>query len=375
MPAHRLIFLDNLRILALLGLVLYHVGMVYSPWPWHVKSASLVPALVPWMRLLNPWRMSLLFVISGAVTSLALAQAPVSWLRARLWRLGAPLLAGVMLIVPPQAWWQVRDQFGYGGSLPEFMLLYWQAWLGPPRFCEAAGPCLQLPTWNHLWFLPYLMSYTAVLWFSLRCWPVWLTTCAAWLGQRLNLLTLLLAPCLLLVAARLALRPWFDITHDLTHDPLAHAQYGPAFLFGAWWARTPGVWSVLARHRWCALGLGLLAWALDMALAEPALIALNRICQAVAQWCGVLAALGFGQAWLGTRRRFLARVSGLVFPMYVLHQTLLIGLVVALRPLHWPASGEAIALLVGTLASSWALTVGVSRVRWLAPWLGAKPEP
>ena len=81
MPTHRLIFLDRLRVLALGALVLYHLGMAYVPWPWHLKGAALVPALEPWMRLLEPWRMSLLFCLSGIVTALIFWGLSNPWLQ------------------------------------------------------------------------------------------------------------------------------------------------------------------------------------------------------------------------------------------------------------------------------------------------------
>ena len=59
----RLYFLDWLRIGAFALLVLYHVGMYYVTWPWHVKSADASAALEPFMRLSSPWRLSLLFLI------------------------------------------------------------------------------------------------------------------------------------------------------------------------------------------------------------------------------------------------------------------------------------------------------------------------
>ena len=58
--------LDWVRIGAFGLLILYHVGMFYVPWGWHVKSEHVLPQLELPMGLLNPWRLTLLFVISGA---------------------------------------------------------------------------------------------------------------------------------------------------------------------------------------------------------------------------------------------------------------------------------------------------------------------
>jgi hypothetical protein len=94
--ASRLLFLDWLRIGAFALLVLYHVGMYYVSWTWHVKSADAGPWLEPWMRLSSPWRLSLLFLISGAATSFMLKRdgASGALLGARSLRLLLPLLFG-----------------------------------------------------------------------------------------------------------------------------------------------------------------------------------------------------------------------------------------------------------------------------------------
>ena len=60
--------LDWIRVGAFLLLILYHVGMVYVPWDFHVNSPRPVEALEPVMMLVNPWRLTLLFLVSGAAT-------------------------------------------------------------------------------------------------------------------------------------------------------------------------------------------------------------------------------------------------------------------------------------------------------------------
>ena len=91
----RLLFLDWLRIGAFALLVLYHVGMYYVSWGWHVKSPFAGTALEPWMRLSSPWRLSLLFLISGAATSFMLQRDGASALAARLAQPAAAVAAAV----------------------------------------------------------------------------------------------------------------------------------------------------------------------------------------------------------------------------------------------------------------------------------------
>lgn len=373
-PADRLVFLDNLRVAALGLLIVYHVGMYYVTWGWHVKSPHASPALEPLMALSAPWRMSLLFVLSGAVTSPILARHEPrhagGWLGARLKRLGLPLLAGVFVLVPPQSYFEVVQKTGFDGSYLAFLRLY----LGGHRgFCDAQG-CLIVPTWNHLWFLPYLMLYTALLWASLRRAPGWLDAAARRLETQPLAWGLIGLPLAALVAVRWLLRPWFDVTHALVDDPLAHAQFGLAFVVGAVWARSPGTWGALQRLRWPALTAAGLAWAL-LQFGGTAPFPLGRAAYATQQWCGVVAAIGFAHRHLRGQGAAWRQASTLVFPVYVLHQTLTIAWAVALRPLHWPPALEGPALVGLTLASALALAWPLQRWPALAPWLGAPATP
>src|SRR5687767_10278182 len=160
--------LDWARIAAFALLVVYHVGMYYVSWDWHIKSPFASSAIEPLMRLSSPWRMSLLFIVSGAATAtLMAATRSGAFMRQRSARLLLPLAFGMVLIVPPQSYFEVVHKFGYAGSFVDFLGLYFSAYGG---FCRGSD-CLVLPTWNHLWFLPYLWFYTLLLWLLLKRWP------------------------------------------------------------------------------------------------------------------------------------------------------------------------------------------------------------
>ena len=95
--ADRRIDLDWVRIAAFALLILYHVGMFYVPWNWHIKSVPTIPALEPLMLALNPWRLSLLFLVSGVATRFMLRKtAAGALLRSRSWRLLIPLVFGML---------------------------------------------------------------------------------------------------------------------------------------------------------------------------------------------------------------------------------------------------------------------------------------
>ena len=68
----RLYGLDWLRIGAFALLILYHIGMFFVPWEWHVKTAQPQEWLELPMMAINPWRLALLFVVSGFASRILL---------------------------------------------------------------------------------------------------------------------------------------------------------------------------------------------------------------------------------------------------------------------------------------------------------------
>jgi hypothetical protein len=362
----RLVFLDWLRILAFALLVLYHVGMYYVSWDWHIKSPHAGSLLEPWMRLVSPWRLGLLFLVSGAATSFMLARlgASGSLLATRARRLLIPLVFGMLVIVPPQAYFEVTQKYAYAGGYLDFMRLYLSGYGG---FCGARG-CLILPTWNHLWFLPYLFAYTLALWGLLRAFPRLLDALSPRIEHVLAGVRLFLWPVLLLLLTRLALLDRFPVTHALVGDWFSHAQYLALFLFGAVLARSPAAWERMMQARYVALVLGLAAWALlGYELSRP-------LTYSVLQWCGIVGAVGFARRHLnrdGDLRRYLADA---VFPVYILHQTLTIVVASALAWRAYPPALEGALLAAGTFGLSFLGYEWARRVRWARPLFGLKAQ-
>jgi glucans biosynthesis protein C len=380
----RLCELDWVRIGAFALLMLYHLGMFYVSWDWHVKSPRVVPALEPWMQLLSPWRMSLIFVVSGAALGLMLrSRSPAAGVRERSRRLLLPLLLGMAVIVPPQAYLEVVEKLGYAGRYIDFLTRYFAA---DPSFCRGTD-CLVLPTWNHLWFLAYLWLYSVLLLMVCR----WRG--AAWLNSpRWQAVTrgarLLWWPAVLFAVWRLLLLRSFPTTHNLVWDWFNHALSASMFLLGAGLfghaADSTGAWAAAQRLRWWALcGSVLLLvgmpWALQRCGGWDALpLWGQQLWLALGgprHWWPVVAVLGFARHHLhGRDGPWRQRLTGLVFPFYLLHQTLIVVAAHHLARWAWPPGVEALAVLMLTL-SGCAVTYGlVRRVSWLRVWFGLTPR-
>jgi glucans biosynthesis protein C len=95
-----------------------------------------------------------------------------------------------------------------------------------------------------------------------------------------------------------------------------------------------------------------------------------RFVVAAQQWGAVVAAFGFARRHLNVDHRWRAPLTEAVFPVYLVHQTVIILLAMALVPLALPAGAEAALLVPLTFAVSlgfWRLARAAGPLR---PWLG-----
>jgi len=74
---NRQFYIDWLRILLIFSVFLYHIGMYFNSWNWHVKNNITVTWLNRLMWFLHLWRMPLLFLVSGLGTYYALGHRTV----------------------------------------------------------------------------------------------------------------------------------------------------------------------------------------------------------------------------------------------------------------------------------------------------------
>jgi hypothetical protein len=71
----RQFYIDWLRIFLILSVFLFHNGMVFNTWEWHIKNDVQYGGLLTrTMFFLHNWRMPLLFMLSGAGTWFALGR-------------------------------------------------------------------------------------------------------------------------------------------------------------------------------------------------------------------------------------------------------------------------------------------------------------
>ena len=374
---HRRYDIDALRVIAFALLILYHVAMFYvADWGWHIKSAYLAEWLQFPMIVVNRWRMPLLFMVSGLAVSFLLRRASAgdfAWSRFK--RLFVPLVFGMAVIVPPQAYLQAVSNGAFAGSYLEFLAAYFTFQPWPVDAFDGSHVGI---TWNHLWYLPYLLAYSLLLAAVL---PLLRSKAGVALrdGFR-NLRGLKLA---LLPAVPLVLYSWFmtyPSTHDLVTDWENHAKYLTVFLYGYWMGTDAGLWAELKRLRWPMLlgtfasGAAFMALAMWRTPVSPALFTAGYdLFEYVYQWTALLAIFGWSFHLLNRPYRWLSYATEAVYPWYILHQTITVvaGFYLARLSLG-PVIEPALVLLVTVGGCLVLHEFVVRRVNMLRPLFGLK---
>lgn len=370
--------MDWLRIGAFALLILYHIGMVFVDWPYHVKSLHAESWIAVPMLLLNAWRLSLLFVVSGYASRALLARSsgPAAFAWGRTRRLLPPLAFGIAVIVPPQPWAELVSKAGYRAS-------YWTFWTHDYfRFARIGG--LDLPSWNHLWFVAYLWLYTLLLAFGVAlvrrggAQRGFDALFGRWLGG----VGVLLVPFAWYACIHAR---WFAMaaeTHALFGDWIAHLSYAPAFLFGFALAGSPPAMAAIARWWRVAAALALSGYAYVAAVEldwvgpfGPGLYVRYGIAHAAEQWGAIVALIGIAERAFNRDHPARATLTEAVFPFYIVHQTVIVLVALWLIPAHLSFAAEFAVLVVATIAGCAGFYYGGRAVRWLRPLIGLRVHP
>ena len=362
--------LDWLRVLVFGLLILFHVGMFFNPWGWHIKNNVIYDWLKYPMSFLSQWRLSILFVISGMGTCFALSfRSGRVFSKERIKRLGLPLVVGMILIVPPQVYFERLSTGQFQGTYTQFY--FWEAFAG--IYPEGNF------SWHHLWFLPYLLIYSlllAPLFVYLRNNPEhaflsWVKKC---LSTRFGWLILVLP----LYLAEALLEPFFPVTHALVNDWFTFINFMILFFYGFLFILIGDeFWQRVDELKFRAFLTGILFFALFLTIrqfedniyihfTEAFIKVVNCL-----SW--IVAIFGYGAKYLNQKSNLLTYCNTAVYPFYILHQTITVGM--GYYMMNWQASFAVkfLILATGTFFFSWLLyEFIIKRINFLRPLFGLK---
>jgi len=267
--------------------------------------------------------MPLLFVIAGAGLWFALQRrSGAALVKERTLRLLVPAIIGMFLIVPPQVFVERIAHGQWSGSYLDFMTQRVFQFRPYP-----AGDF----SWHHLWFIIYLYVYVLLLVPLLLWWrrarPV--IRPGAWI----------LALALPLGLNEALLKNAFPESHNLVNDWYIFNHYLLLTVYGFALASMQGAWDWLAAYRRWSLLLGVGVLAGLLALFANGVVAHDSVADNVLAnlftWFMLLAFLGYGRQHLSFDNRLLFWARDAGYPVYILHQTVIIVIAYSVIQQPW----------------------------------------
>ncbi|WP_199912678.1 acyltransferase family protein [Muricauda brasiliensis] len=364
--------LDWLRVIVFAMLIFYHVGMFFVPWGWHVKNNIIYDWLRWPMLFLNQWRLPILFVISGMGTYYALGKRTMGkFMWERFLRLGIPLVAGMVLIVPPQVYFERLSEGQFTGS-------YWH-YFTTVAF-DGVYPEGNL-SWHHLWFLPYLLAFSwilAPLFVYLRRRQ---TTFIEWVKRLIQKTWGIYAFVIPLYFVESLVEPFFPVTHALVDDWFNFIFSIILFFYGFILIATGDVfWQALTKVKSKAIILGIIGFASQafiwLFLEDGYVVHFTEaFLKVVNIWSWILVLFAYASEYLNKPSKGLAYSNRAVYPFYILHQTVTVAIAYYLMDLSWGLFPKALVLVVGTFGISWLIyDLIILRIPILHPLFGLKKK-
>ncbi|MCU0363339.1 MAG: acyltransferase family protein, partial [Bacteroidales bacterium] len=298
---------------------LYHAGMVFVIWDWHVKNDVLYGGFLKYsMTFLHTWRMPLLFMISGAGTYYAVRKiTPSAYLGERTRRLFVPLLAGIFLLVPVQVY--IEKIAGYS-SLRDFYKHMFEGIYPEGNF-----------SWHHLWFIAYLYFLALLITpFLNMLRSKKISGLADRLAEPLTKpmgLNLVIIPLFL---SQLILRNYFETErNDLVNDWASICHYSIFFMTGFLFLTQKKVAAAMSGYRRLYLAETIIFTAIMF--AGPSLVRDERtgeiifdVAEIIISWTCSVAAAGYARKYLSFDSPFRKSANEAIYPFYLLHQPLIV---------------------------------------------------
>jgi len=323
----RVYYLDWLRVLGMLAVLVYHSSRFFNVEDWHVKNPVWYPWVEVWNRFAVVWLMPLMFVISGASLFYALGKGGGAgkFVKDKVLRLLVPLVVGIFTHASLQVYLERLTHGQFTGSYFQFLPYYFHGVYGITEGGNFAVHGM------HLWYLLYLFVFSLLLYPLLR-----------WLRGRGQGVLSRLGGGLGLPGAVFGLALPVVLLEAFA-DP-----NNPVMDFGdAGWPAIIYLWLVVVgflvfsdertqagvqRLRWLSLALAVASTATYLVLSfQPAGLTFGTPLWAFAlglrglgSWSWILAALGFGRKHLNSRTPFVTYANEAVLPFYIFHQTVLL---------------------------------------------------
>ncbi|MEQ9298341.1 MAG: acyltransferase family protein [Cyclobacteriaceae bacterium] len=330
-PNKRLYYLDWLRVIAFSLLFIFHSWRPFDHLPWHIKNDEQSPVFDMLTMFTHGWRMHLIFLVSGAGTWLAMRSRNDKFVFDRLKRLIVPFLFGIVVLIPPQRFYEWTMFHGFEGGFLDFLATYPAQWLDVSMGASVLMWFGHLGT--HLWYLPYLFVMT------MFCLPLFQKIRQgeirfAWLKQLLLARFGVFVLVIPMIISRLLLKPVFQNYTDWADFFI----YLWPFVYGFIFMADTALIDIIKARRRLLLAAGVISSMIFMYMGATSEQMVQGYTYPQWDWIHVSSTIIsmfialswtlFFLGWFATamdfNRPILVPANISILPVYVLHQTLII---------------------------------------------------
>ncbi len=387
----RLHYIDWVRLLATIGVFLYHATRPFGQLEGQIKNDEIsIVITVIFLLFLGPFGMPLFFMMAGASTKFALTRRTGSqYAIERIQRLVIPFFVGAIVLTPLEFYIQWVFNGRFKGSFLSFLPEFFRSILSP-SLPELLNPSIFETYGFHLWFLGFLFSFSMIalpifLWLKGDTGGRFISRLAG-MWERRGGFFLFVIPIML---ARLILQPlfpeytsWADFSFFLLY-----------FIYGYIIYSDDRFMNVVQRDWKLALigGIGstvaMIGIAAVLEASQPGKVYewyVNRdipgfyvtwILISINSWSWVVVALHVARKKLDFRNKWLEYGQEAILPFYVFHQ--LIIFIFAFYILKWDAA--ILPKLTALLLISFVVTMllhefVIKRLKPMRALFGMKPR-
>lgn len=309
--------LDWLRVISVFAVFLHHVLMPFNGDNFHIMNVDHSKFLDDIMVYFEQFRLPLLFFISGVGTAFAFSKR--SWkgfIIERARRLLIPLIFGVVVLIPPQVYYEKIFEF--------------------TSFREAYITILFKLEVNHLWFLenlflisllliPFILYIRSIKSLKIKSYIEVFTLrygFSAWV--------------IFLLILRIITKDFFPSNSKDFFNPSESLYFGFFFISGIVIARNRKLWEIILTNRRKNLLLFFIStimfylyYFFPGEYLKPNISIVNRwrlwyfFCTLLT-WFFICTSLGYSQEYLNKKSNILKKLNEAVYPFYILHQTVII---------------------------------------------------
>jgi glucan biosynthesis protein C len=341
--------IDWLRVFATLVVFSFHSARFFDFVGWHVKNDQLSTGMTVFVGFLSlQWMMPLFFVLAGAGTRFALDLRPAGrYVQERVKRLLVPFIFGLIVLIPPQDYFEQVTQAGYRGGYFEFY----------PRFFEDIDVGFDVGWFghgHHLWFLGSLFTFSLI---SLPLFLYLRNEKGQRIVSRLGAFCERRGALFLLAIPVAAIEAGFQSYGDGGWNRYTYLIF---FVCGYLVFADPRFERAVARQGKLALAVGIpsmlmslgvcahyyLNEGIDLNYGYSATAVLWRILKGFNAWVWLVAILSFGKRYLTFNNKLLRYAADAVLPFYVLHQTVIV--VIGFYVVRWHMGVMAKYLVIST---------------------------